>query len=244
MKSINKTPTTGFTRFELLVILFVTVGLTAIALPVLGATSARSRLAQCFNNLREIGRASQAWASEKNDFPWLIPRADGGLNNRDGQIPFAANPFIHFSFMSNELVSPRLLVCPSDTVKKVAKDFSSNLDGGFLGLAYQNNALSYLVGFHGSVTLPREILSGDRTMRTTVNEHCSVVGVPASALVPGDSSIMWTNLHSKTGHLLFSDTSVENLSSAQLRKTIADSSGNTAAPTHIQIPGLPASILE
>ena len=227
----------AFTRVELLVVLLALAGLVCVALPALGATAARSRLAQCFNNLRVTGNGFHQWAVGANDrFPWLLNTADGGTQNS----PFVANAWIHFSVLSNHL-DPRVLVCPSDYAKKIAPDF--NGPAGFMKLGQRDLTLSYFMGSDASTALPRQILCGDRNLTTSGTETCGVIGAIAQALNSGDSTIRWTNLHGATGNLLFVDGSVSTSTSQGLRSAISHT-GDANANNHILLPRLPAIVPE
>lgn len=230
----------AFTRVELLAIIAALAFLGMLALPVLASNATNSRLAQCFNNLRQIGIAYHQWSDEHSQlFPWDIPVNDGGT--RGG---IAANAFIHFAALSNQLAAAthRILVCPSDSVKRPVES-----PDAFLSLTTQNNSLSYFAGLHGNIEEPQEILSGDRNLRTTttLGPLCANVGVPASSLKPGDSSVAWTNaIHGRVGNLLLTDGAVHTVTSEKLREAVSKAEPRPEAATHILIPGNPVAIPE
>ena len=84
----------------------------------------------CINNLKQIGLAFRIWAGDNNDrFPFNVSTNAGGsmelcLLGTDG---FDLNGAIHFQVMSNELNSPKILVCPDDKTKKPMLVFGGNL---------------------------------------------------------------------------------------------------------------------
>jgi prepilin-type processing-associated H-X9-DG protein len=231
----------AFTRLELLVVVLVVAGLGCVALPALGASAARSRLAQCFNNLRVTGGGFHRWIIEANvganeRFPWQFNTAEGGTRNS----PFVPNAWIHFSVLSNHL-DPRVLVCPSDYAKRIAPDF--NGPAGFTKLGQRDATLSYFMGSDTSPNLPRTILCGDRNLTTSGIEICGTIGAISHALNSGDSSIQWTNLHGATGNLLFVDGSVSTSTSQDLRSAITRT-GDANGDNHILIPTLPSIVPE
>ena len=69
--------------------------------------------------------------------------------------------FRHFQAVSNELNSPKVLFCPSDTKRNRTADFAR----------FNNANLSYFVGFDAKETRPQTILSGDRTITTNKNDR-------------------------------------------------------------------------
>jgi prepilin-type processing-associated H-X9-DG protein len=236
---VNKpTAEHAFTRVELLMVLLVIAGLVCVVLPAFGASTARSRLAHCFNNLRQVGIGFQSWSIDSGDkFPWLVNTSDGGTRNS----LFVQNTFIHFAVVSNYFPNPSMLVCPSDTAKKIAANFG-NSSQGFMGLGNRDNTLSYITGLHAENGWPREILSGDRNIRTSGFVNCGKIGVPAIGLLRNDPSIRWTNFHNATGNLLWTDGSVQTLSSGGLQQAVKEAKQET--DTHILIPALPSSVPE
>jgi len=115
----------GFTRLELAAAIIGLTLLCAVALPLLGVTRADSDRVACLNNLRQMGRAAQMWASDHTlQFPWRTSISDGGEfiptpGSTAGQ-PRPGNAWAEYAFMSNEVVTPRILACPADTGVKVA----------------------------------------------------------------------------------------------------------------------------
>jgi hypothetical protein len=67
------------------------------------------------------------WADDNGErFPFHTSRKDGGtleLCDRH-EAAYESNPGPHFQVMSNELSTPKALVCPSDSAVKPATDFS------------------------------------------------------------------------------------------------------------------------
>src|SRR5262249_3860072 len=102
----------AFTYNDLLVVLCALGLLALLVLPALANQRPRSQRVVCANNLRRLGMAFQLWANDHNEsFPQELPVADGGT----GAHPLAANVWLHFSWISNELSDPKLVFCPSDT---------------------------------------------------------------------------------------------------------------------------------
>jgi hypothetical protein len=80
----------------------------------------------CTNNLKQIGLAFQTWAIEhEGAFPFNVPRAKGGTLELSsaGANGFEQNPASHFLVMSNELMTPKILVCFADSSKAAADNF-------------------------------------------------------------------------------------------------------------------------
>jgi hypothetical protein len=82
----------------------------------------------CVNNLKHIGLAFRLWALDNDDrFPCNVSTNAGGAMEfcavgRDG---FERNTAGHFQVMSNELNTPKILICPQDKTKKPSADFAN-----------------------------------------------------------------------------------------------------------------------
>lgn len=80
--------------------LFIPI-LAGIMLPALAKAKARAQQINCVTNLKQIGLAARMWSNDHN-----------------GKFP------PDFSSMSNELATPKILVCPGDSSKTRAMDWS------------------------------------------------------------------------------------------------------------------------
>ena len=108
--------------------LFVPAILAALLLPALAAAKHKAQIINSESNLKQIGLAFRIWEQDNNDqYPFNVSQAQGGVKelcetDSDG---FEKNPAAVFMVMSNELFTPRILVCANDPDKKAATDFSS-----------------------------------------------------------------------------------------------------------------------
>ena len=215
-------PGNAFTRIELAAVLaaiFFVMGF--IVVPAMATTKADSGRITCFNNLRGIGRAVQVWANDHHrQFSWRsYPPQDGGSTTQ--LRPAAA--WFEYSVLSNELVTPRILACPSDAGVKRAEIFAYE-DEGLLRQGYQNNAVSYPLNLDGSLDVPRSWLSGDRNIDAGSYQdfQCSA-GVQGPMAIPlGAQPVMrWTNaVHGLFGHMATTDGTVEFTSGDRMREII------------------------
>jgi hypothetical protein len=89
--------------------------------------SERAAHISCVNNLKQIGLSFRQWALDNGDqFPFNVGVANGGtreLSARDTD-GFERNAACHLLVMSNELNTPKLLVCPKDKRRKPGVSFS------------------------------------------------------------------------------------------------------------------------
>lgn len=104
------------------------VCLLAVFLPAFAKARAAAQSVACANNLRQVGLAFRSWDLNHNDqFPFNVGTNAGGTLEwcAVGRNGFDQQAVRHFQVMSNELCSPRILICPSDCSKRAAPDFHS-----------------------------------------------------------------------------------------------------------------------
>lgn len=210
----------GFTFTELLVTLG-TIGLLMVAvLPLLASNRTSSDRAVCQSNLRQIGRAFNMWADDhRGRYPYETLVAEGGVSDH----PIANNAWYQFLSLSEELGSPRVLVCPTDREKFPAKNWSNDPSGGFNHPGQRNRSVSYLVGLSTQHS-PRGFLSSDRNVQhTSIAAGC--FGGPIYSGIPQldwqAPTLNWTDrLHNRTGNILVTDGSVIPAGQSELRTAV------------------------
>jgi hypothetical protein len=102
--------------------------LPAMLLPALARAQGQAQSATCANNLMGIGLAFKTWAIDNHDqFPFNVSTNSGGTLElcAPGPDGYDRNAALHFMVMSNELSTPRVLVCPSDSRKSFALSFQN-----------------------------------------------------------------------------------------------------------------------
>jgi hypothetical protein len=156
----------------------------------------------CTTNLKQIGLAYRLFSNDHNDlFPFAVPKRDGGT------LEFTNSPqvFRHFEALSNELVTPRLLVCPRDPGRTRATNFYE----------LTNTNISYFVGFDADETKPALLLSGDRNITGGRLRNGFL------RLLRTNSNAGWTAaIHTNAGTIGFADGSAQDATSAQLRAAL------------------------
>jgi prepilin-type processing-associated H-X9-DG protein len=129
-----------------------------------------------------------------------------------------------FAVMSNELSTPKILICPEENDPKriAASTFQSTIPKGSAPVVpfTNDNNVSYFVRLDVNQTNPPVLLSGDRNL--------AIGGVPAAhgllEVRPG-SSVSWLkSMHNNAGNIAFLDSSVQQFSSTALGNLFKSSS--------------------
>jgi prepilin-type N-terminal cleavage/methylation domain-containing protein/prepilin-type processing-associated H-X9-DG protein len=189
----------GFTLPELVVVVSVVAILFFLFAPALITTGSRkSSRIRCVNNLKNIGLSFRIFATTHNDkFPMAIPTGANGARKQ------LENDSVlqHFLSLSNELSTPKILICPNDK-RKEAQSWS--------GLSTAN--LSYFIGLNASESDPGSLLAGDRNLMT------NGIAVKAGVVVISTNMVVgWTKeIHNEQGNIALGDGSVQLLSSSRM----------------------------
>ena len=196
----------GFTLIELLVIIAIIAILVGVILPQLARPRLHGCGVSCVNNLKQIGLSVRIWANDNGDrYPMQVSTNEGGtLEWRDGP-----NAFRHFQTMSNELSTPKVLLCPQDLERTLpATNFVTDLN---------NKKLSYFVGLDATETNPPAFLSGDRNI---TNGFLSRRG---TLFLSTNQRVGWSQqIHSNVGNICLADGSVQQPTSFGLRRALRD----------------------
>lgn len=211
--SVVRSRIRAFTLIELLVVIAVIGILAALLLPALVRAKIQAKRTVCLNNLKQIGAGYRAWAHDHDGkFPWKVDKALGGAKP-DGVTPSTAN--VQFSVAANELAMTKILVCPADSQRNPAFDFTT--------LALIN--LSYCLGNEADEQRPGNMLATDRNM-----VGFEVTGLPENAncfiLAAGALNARWRRdiCHgANIGMVALTDGSATRFNNALLKPTILGS---------------------
>jgi prepilin-type processing-associated H-X9-DG protein len=198
----------GFTLVALLVIIAVLAILAAMLLPVLAGAHDRARRIQCVNNLKQCGMAFKMWGPyQTDDYPMA------NSTNLDGTKEFGngADTFRHFQILSNELDTPKILICPADVRVAAAN---------FIGLKNQN--ISYFVDLDVHEFNPQMFLDGDRNITGESDPENGIL-----KLVPGRRASWTQDIHVNRGNVGLADGSVQQFSNGGLREALQNSGDPT-----------------
>jgi prepilin-type N-terminal cleavage/methylation domain-containing protein len=268
MKSYNNKKH-AFTLIELLVVIAIIAILAAMLLPALAAAKRKAQKINCVNNLKQVGIAYRIWEGDNNDrYPQAVTAAQGGAQDYCGHggnnqttpmttATIAYNPGMVFMVMSNELATPKILFCPSDTIHTgYSTNFSyyDTLQLTTSPTGSQNapalsapTKVSYFVGADATEADPQGIMGGDCNIGntstagsspsstrfgSTVSTTASDPQITAIAFGTTTGNWAWTanDLHQKSGNLLIADGSVQSATISGLHTFMQNATNTIQGP--------------
>jgi prepilin-type N-terminal cleavage/methylation domain-containing protein len=164
----------------------------------------RSTEIQCVNNLKQIGLAFRIWEGDNGDkLPMQVPARVGGAMEPAAR----GNVASIFQVMSNELSTPRILLCPADADRSVANGFTFGFD---------NSHVSYFAGLDATDDKPAMFLSGDDNF--DIGDRAVKSGL---LLLATNAPVSWTAArHINQGNIGLADGAVQTTSSSFLRELL------------------------
>ena len=254
----------AFTLIELLVVIAIIAILAAMLLPALAAAKRKAQRISCVNNIKEDSLAFRIWEGDNGDkYPQAVSTSQGGASetvvHNGTTIPTYTYGVANvFCVMSNELSTPKILNCPSDSrnvsITVPATNFNEILAvaGGVNGAppppeanANSVQAISYFVSGDAAEANPQMLLLGDYnvgslTAYTTAAALTNFAGgtyySPTAAAQYAYWSWTATTGHLKVGNVGITDGSVQQLSISGLQTALINSTNGSTPPFGFNFP--------
>jgi prepilin-type processing-associated H-X9-DG protein len=205
-----KTRRCGFTVLELLAVLAILIILFILIAPALPHRhSSGSHRIKCVNNLKNVGLAFRIYATDNNDrFPWQHAGTNGAI-----RVDYLADPSIYLRAVSNELSTPKIVVCSNDK-REIATNWTS----------FSRENLSYFISADASEEFPQSFLAGDRNI---TNRHGRLApGLNRLSTLDGGLAGWDNTIHNNQGNVCMGDGSVQQLSTPRLREQLRNTRQN------------------
>jgi competence protein ComGC len=204
----------ALTKIEVVVIVAVLAILAALFLPALAAAKKKKNRMSCVSNLKQVGIAFRLWEGDNGDkYPMAVSVTNGGAM----ELMATGNVAACFQVMSNELSTPKILLCPEDTHRAYATNFSTGFSGA---------NISYFINADAVETYPQMILDGDNNLL--------VDGKPVQ---PGilnlwtNTTIAWTkDRHHGVGNIGMADGSAMQVTSEGFQRANREALNSALTP--------------
>jgi prepilin-type N-terminal cleavage/methylation domain-containing protein len=247
----------AFTLIELLVVIAIIAILAAMLLPALAAAKKKAQKISCVNSLKQVGLSFRLWEGDNGDkYPMAVSSASGGAydytchtgqtkpSNTYGNV----NSYVNFLVMSNQLSTPKVLLCPSDAI--VGKLYThgivaTNFNVGGTAGWFNYDAVSYFINGDATESDPQMVLSGDCNIgssggSTTANTAATAIftGTGSSAgpsyqpfnTIPTAWAWTQSDLHQGSGNIMVSDGSVQQVTVSGLKNALYSGTNTVVSP--------------
>jgi len=191
----RRSKVSAFTLVELIVLIGIIVLLLCFAIP--GGIRARqeAKRIRCVSYLKQIGLSFRMWSSDQTaNYPMVVSVTNGGTLEVSNEV------WRTMQVMSNELGTPFILACLSDT-RKPATNFAT----------LANSNISYFIGLDAPESMPESPLVGDRFL--------SVGRAPDNKVltIGTNDAVSWGGKnHQGGGNIALADGSVRQFTSEQI----------------------------
>jgi prepilin-type processing-associated H-X9-DG protein len=214
MRTIRRHKPAGLTLTEVMVVITGLAILIGLLLPAFARTRCnRPIYFDCLAHLKQTGNAFRLWASDNNDkFPQqyvgnpLYPLLNETSNWPTANGAACPLAFRVFQSMSNELSTPKIVVCSGDLERKPATNFAAD---------FNNSHVSYFVGVDADPTKETMIIAGDRNLQNPVQVRNGTM------ILSTNQMVKWAKgIHAQKGNIALVDGSVQRVDNQGLQKLL------------------------
>jgi prepilin-type processing-associated H-X9-DG protein len=227
----------ALTIVEVMIVVAVLAVLAVLTLQWIIRPRARGERFHCANILKQVGLTFRTFATDHHDkFPPMVSTNAGGVkelvHTGPGGAGDPAQTFRIFVAMSNELATPKLVVCPADQSRAVISNFYGMAYATPLAQGGQNASMSYFVNLDADEMQPQAILAGDRNLSTVTNAGRATAydaffrveqRIRPADVNPGGAYAnleFHDTIHRRQGNVALADGSVQRLTGAKSRAQI------------------------
>jgi len=227
MKPCLSSPERGdFGLLDLLVMLIAVAAVALVGYAYLNTRGSRPKAQQinCVNNLKQIGLSYRLWGGDNGEkYPANVSTNAGGTM----ELVPSGFAFPNFLVMSNELGTPKIIICPEDKKRSYVAGFD---------LLKSDANVSYFTVPEADESNAELWLSGDRNLATN-----TVALKPGLFTLPTNRVMSWTaQIHKHKGNIALSDGSVQQFNDARLQQSATNVMriwlATTNAPFRLVIP--------
>jgi prepilin-type N-terminal cleavage/methylation domain-containing protein len=209
--SYNKAMSRAFTLLEMFIVISV-IGIMAMLLlsTIMNRTTVKVVRINCTNNLKQVGLAFTMWGDDNGVYPMQYKNK---TNDFDGpSYALEKKMYVYFQAMSNELNTPKIVVCPTDTNRSPGTNFFSD---------FGNSKVSYFVGLDANETNASMFVAGDRHLDNGLPVRNGLMDIRTN------QTLIWTKQnHNAQGNLLLADRSVQGYTSQGLQQALMNTGTN------------------
>lgn len=204
----NQGRSNAYTLLEMFVVISTIALVALLLLPSFARPTMKINRINCTNNLKQVGLAFRMWSDDNGAYPMQFR-----TNDFDGpSYAVQQKTYVYYQAMSNELSTPKIVVCPQDAKRTPGTNFSTDFD---------NSKVSYFVGLDATETNANMFLAGDR--------HISNGTKPLNHLLDlkTNQPVSWTQeIHNSLGNVALADGSVQAYTSAGLQRALQNTGTN------------------